>query len=156
MVKPSDPATIHLAGRREARMNDLVARVADHDRLAFRSLYTMLALRVWRCAVGQLPPADARAVTRSTFVEIWHLAGHHPDPQGHETWAWILSIIARRVDDRTRSGDGQPLDGTGHDEHTLLELTALLGNGDAPIRAAAAGLTLAGRTCGRGPGTARS
>ena len=145
MVRPSAPAITDPADFRDDRLNELVTRIAARDRVAFRSLYTMLALRLWRCAVAQLPPADARAVTRSTFVEIWHLAGHHPDREGHETWAWILSIVARRVDDRTRSGDGQPLDGNGHDQHTRLELTALLGNGNPPIRTAPAELALTAR-----------
>src|SRR5436190_1487033 len=122
MTRPSTPANTSAAHFRGERLNDLVTRIAARDRVAFRVLYSVLAVPVWRCAVGQLSPADARAVTRSTFVEIWHLAGHHPDHERHETWGWVRSIVARRVDDRIRPTDGQPLDGNGHDHHTHLEL----------------------------------
>jgi hypothetical protein len=71
---------------------------------AFRCLYTFLVMRVWRAASRSLPhPVDSQAVTRSTFVEVWHLARHHLDDSGLDTDAWIAAITARHVDERLRS-----------------------------------------------------
>lgn len=67
------------------------------DRAAFRTVYAFLALQVWRDAIRLLPHLDARAVTRSTFVEMWHLADHHLDHEGRETFAWIAAITARHT-----------------------------------------------------------
>jgi DNA-directed RNA polymerase specialized sigma24 family protein len=118
------------------RLYALVARIAAGDRTAFRTLYAFQAMRVWRDAIRLVPPADARAVTRSTFVEIWHLAGHHRDEEAHETCDWIVSITARHVDDRIREADGPSPHGGSHDQHTRCELISLLGSGRATIRTA--------------------
>jgi DNA-directed RNA polymerase specialized sigma24 family protein len=120
------------------RLHVLVTRVAAGDRTAFRTLYAFLAMRVWHDAIRLLPPVDARAVTRSTFVEIWHLAGHHRDHRAPETRAWILKITARRIDDRIRFAGAQCLHRDGHDRHTHRELATLLGNGQSTIRTAPA------------------
>jgi DNA-directed RNA polymerase specialized sigma24 family protein len=114
------------------RLDVLVARIAAGDRAAFRTLYAFQAMRVWRDAIRLVPPADARAVTRSTFVEIWHLAAHHRDQEARETCGWIVSITTRHVDDRIRAVEGV----SPHDEHTRCELIALLGNGQATVRTA--------------------
>jgi DNA-directed RNA polymerase specialized sigma24 family protein len=118
------------------RLDVLVARIATGDRAAFRTLYAFQAMRVWRDAIRLVPPVEARAVTRSTFVEIWHLAGHHLDHEACETCAWIVSITARHVDDRIRTADKQSPHDDGHDQHTHYELITLLGNGRATIRTA--------------------
>jgi hypothetical protein len=58
------------------RLDQLLSRIADGDRGAFRCLYAFLAMRVWRTATATpLGPAAAAAVTMSTFVEVWHSAG---------------------------------------------------------------------------------
>lgn len=99
-------------------------------------MYAFLVMRVWRDALRLLPPADARAVTRSTFVEMWHLAGHHRDHERRETTAWILSIAARHIEDRPTAMDGgKPLQ-CAYDHHTHNELISLLGTGRATIRMA--------------------
>jgi hypothetical protein len=99
-------------------------------------VYGFLVMRVWRHALRLLPPADARAVTRSTFVEMWHLAGHHRDHKARDSAAWIMSIAARHIEDRppTTNG-GQPLQ-CAYDHHTHRELISLLGTGSATIRTA--------------------
>ena len=142
MARPSSPANGHAREFHNDRLHALVTRIAAGDRAAFRTVYAFLAMPVWRDAIRLLPPVDARAVTRSTFVEIWHLAGHHLDHDGRETCAWILSITARHTSDRIRSTVGQPLHrngcGYGYDHHTHRELAALLGSGQATIRTAPA------------------
>jgi DNA-directed RNA polymerase specialized sigma24 family protein len=141
MAKPLGPGNGHAREFDNDRLHALVARIAAGDRAAFRTVYAFLALRVWRDAIRLLPPVDARAVTRSTFVEIWHLAGHHLDHEGSETFAWIAAITSRHIGDRIRATAGRRLDCTGYDHHTHRELVALLGNGDATIRTAPATFT---------------
>jgi len=117
------------------RLYDLVDRIATGDRGAFRCLFAFLAMRVWRDATRVLPhPDDARAVTRSTFVEVWHLAGHHVDPPRIDTRTWIAMITARHVNDRLAAPDPQNLLRGDYDRHMHLELAALLGAGRATIR----------------------
>jgi DNA-directed RNA polymerase specialized sigma24 family protein len=123
------------------RLHALVTRIAAGDRAAFRTLYAFLVMRVWRDAIRMLSPVDARAVSRSTFVETWHLARHHLRDEGRETCAWILSITVLHIDDRIRSTGRASLHGDGYDHHTHRELTALLGTGHATIRTAPATLT---------------
>ena len=112
----------------------LVTRIAAGDSAAFRALYAFQVMRVWRGAVQLVPSGDARAVTRSTFVDIWHLAGHHLDHEACEISAWIVSITARHVDDRARNADARSP--YGDDQHTRRELITLLGRGRAMIRTA--------------------
>lgn len=116
-------------------LHDLVTRIAAGDKAAFRCLYAFSATPVWRDAVRMLPrPADARAVTRSTFVEIWHLAGQHLDDGGPGVRIWIKAITARRIGDRLRAPDVPCRLPDDHDCHTRRELVALLGAGQATVR----------------------
>jgi DNA-directed RNA polymerase specialized sigma24 family protein len=117
------------------RLDLLIDRIAAGDRAAFRCLYALLAMAVWRDAVRALPyPVDARAVTRSTFVEVWHLAGHHVDHSRTRSRTWIAAITARQIDDRLCAADTpHPLRGD-YDRHVHRELAALLGPGPATIR----------------------
>ncbi len=116
-------------------LNLLLRRIAAGDRAAFRRLYAFLAMRVWREAARALPnPADARAVTRATFVEVWHLAGHHLDDEWVDIHAWIAAITARRVEDRLRRHNGSPPPVGAYDRHVQCELIAALGVGRATIR----------------------
>ena len=132
MTRTLIPANTDVTALHGHRLHALVTRIAAGDRAAFRTLYAFQAMRVWRDAIRLVPPIDARAVTRSTFVEIWHLAGHHLDHEACETAAWIVSITAHHIDERLRAGDGW----SPHDQHTRCELVTLLGNGQATIRTA--------------------
>lgn len=110
------------------RLRVLVDRIAAGDRVAFRRLYTLLAMRVWRDAVRALPRAlDARAVMRSTFVEVWHMARYHVDEVGIDSCTWIAAITERRANERIRTTDTTYPLLDDHDGHTLRELSALLG-----------------------------
>jgi DNA-directed RNA polymerase specialized sigma24 family protein len=131
-VTPTSAITTVNAGD---RLHGLVVRIAAGDRAAFARLYGLLARWVWRDAVRALPcPPDARAVTRSTFVEVWHMAGHHVDEPGVDSRTWIAAIVARRANDRLRAtGTTCPLHDD-HDGHTRRELSALLGHRRWPAR----------------------
>lgn len=116
------------------RLHLLVARVAAGDRPAFRVLFAFLALRVWRDAVRVLRyPAEARAVTRSTFVEVWHLSSHHVDSQT-DIRTWIKGIAALHAGERLHALDAAGPIPNDEDERVHRELVALLGAGQATIR----------------------
>jgi DNA-directed RNA polymerase specialized sigma24 family protein len=132
-------------------LDQLLSRIAGGDRAAFRRLYAFMAMRVWQ-TVSQtsLDPAVAVAVTRSTFVEVWHSAGA---AARYDARDWLAAITARRANDQLRTngararhrahrvrpyatpgGPDQPPDVTGYDAHIHRELAALLGGGRATIR----------------------
>lgn len=109
------------------RLDLLVGRIAVRERAAFRCLYASLALPVWCDAPQALPnPADARAVTRSTFVEVWHLARHHVGQSCVDTRIWIAAITARQADDRRSCPGTLGWLRDDYDGHVRRELAALL------------------------------
>jgi hypothetical protein len=92
-------------------------------------------MRVWREASRLLPhPVDSQAVTRSTFVEVWHLAGYHLDDSALETDAWIAAITVHHVDERLRSVGTPSLVRDDYDRHTYREFAAMIGGGGARSR----------------------
>jgi hypothetical protein len=129
------------------RLDRLVARIAAGDRPAFRCLYAFLAVRVWHTAARTLPhPGHAVAVTRSTFLEVWHTAGVAGRDDARD---WIDAITAFRVDERRRlisergrpgpesgtAGLGEPAtDVIDDDNRVHRELADVLGTGRAIIR----------------------
>jgi hypothetical protein len=129
----------------------LVARTADGDRAAFRCLYGGLALAIWRTATAaRLGTDSAAAVTRATFVEVWHRAGSFDPAVDGSARAWITSIGLRRAGDRLRT-DSAAIDHAPtidvvahHDTHIRRELAALSGTGPATVRVAAAILVRVG------------
>jgi hypothetical protein len=144
-------ATVDRPAVHHDRLDHLISRIATGDRAAFRCLYAFMAMRVWHSAVeARLSPANAVAVTRSTFVEVWHFAGA---AGRYDARDWLAALGARRVNDRLRAidadgrhgdpvnqpyltanGQSQPPDAGDYDSHIHRELTALLGAGDATIR----------------------
>jgi DNA-directed RNA polymerase specialized sigma24 family protein len=120
---------VRTSERRSKHLHDLVVRIATGDRSAFRSLYAFLAMRVWRDASRLMPhPIDSQAVTRSTFVEVWHLARYHLD-DGGDTDAWIAAITAQKVEERLRATDTPGLAREDYDRHTYREFAAMIGAG---------------------------
>src|SRR5689334_7360153 len=124
------------------RLDRLVARVASGDRVALRCLYAFLAVRVWHTASRTLPhPADALAVTRSTFLEVWHTAG---GAGRYDARDWIQAIAAVRVDERQSVLSGRnhadPPAGTvglGHQRNSAIRTTVPTVN--SPMCSALAG-----------------
>lgn len=132
-------------------LDHLISRIAAGDRAAFRCLYAFMAMRIWHSAIeARLSPVNAVAVTRSTFVEVWHFAGA---AARYDARDWIAALGTRRINDRLRSIDGnggrgapldqpnvpapgqsQPQPGGEYDTQIDRELTALLGAGRAIIR----------------------
>src|SRR5690348_15569127 len=133
------------------RLDHLISAIAARDRTAFRRLYAFMAMRVWHMVTeAPLCPADAVAVTRSTFVEVWHSAGA---AARYDARDWMAMVTAGRVDDRLRlitangrrrvhpaepvvAADRQDPTPTAadYDAHIHRELTALLGAGGATVR----------------------
>jgi hypothetical protein len=132
-------------------LDHLISRIAAGDRAAFRCLYGFMAVRVWYTAVeSQLCPADAAAVTRSIFLDVWHLAG---TAARYDARDWMAAACSRHISDRLRTvgadvrrgvRPGQPyVDPDGHgqppivahdDSHIHRELATVLGTGRATIR----------------------
>ena len=111
-------------------LDGLVARIATGDRSAIRTLYAFLAMRVWRDASRLMPHlVDSQAITRSTFVAVWHLAKHHVDGGGLDTDAWIAAITARKVEERLRATDTPLVVREDDDRHTYREFAAMFGAG---------------------------
>ena len=132
------------------RLDHVVSRVAAGDRAAFRRLYAFMAMRVWHIVAGTpMGPTDGAAVTRSTFVEVWHSARAAPYYDARD---WMARITSGRVNDRLRLIDGNGRHGdhpaepdvgadgqqqpalVDYDAHVHRELTVLLGAGAATIR----------------------
>jgi DNA-directed RNA polymerase specialized sigma24 family protein len=142
MIEPPTSARTAETVQGSDRLNLLVDQIAGGDRAAFRCLYAFLAMRVWRDAVRILKhPADARAVTRSTFVEVWHLARHHVDHSRTDSRGWIVAIITRHIGERLRAPETPCPMLVDHDRHVHCELVALLGAGHATIRISPANFT---------------
>jgi DNA-directed RNA polymerase specialized sigma24 family protein len=127
------------------RLDHVIYLVAAGDRTAFRRLYAFMAMRVWQiAAMAPLGLADADAVTRSTFVEVWHSAGAGTRYDARD---WMATVTTGRVNDRLRIIDAndryrvcpaEPCVGADrqidYDAHVHHELTGLLGAGGATIR----------------------
>jgi DNA-directed RNA polymerase specialized sigma24 family protein len=116
--------------RGDRHSRQLVDRIAVGDRAAFRCLYSRLSRRVWHTAIQALPhPADAHAVTRSTFVEVWRLAKHHVNHPPTDIRIWIAAITARKIGERLRTLDSPHAFLGDYDHHVHGELAALLSAG---------------------------
>jgi RNA polymerase sigma-70 factor (ECF subfamily) len=129
MSKESTAARRGASERDSSRLHDLVVRIAAGDRSAFRTLYASLAMRVWRDVSRLMPlPDDSQAVTRSTFIEVWHLARYRLDDDDvTDTDAWIAAIAARKVEERLDAGVARG----DYDRHTYREFAAIIGVGRA-------------------------
>src|SRR5690349_21362526 len=107
-LRPESAPTVDSSqDRRSAR--HLIDRIVAGDQAAFQRLCVTLSDWVWQAAIQALPqPLDARAVTRATFLEVWHLAGHHVhDPT--DVRAWVTAISTRRINERLRTLDAPNL-----------------------------------------------
>ncbi|GGQ86146.1 RNA polymerase sigma factor SigK [Streptomyces asoensis] len=86
-----------------ARVEDLLARVADGDRDAFTGVYDALAGSVMGLACRILRDvAQAEEVTQEVMIEIWRTADRYRPERGTAK-AWVLTVAHRRAVDRVRS-----------------------------------------------------
>jgi len=128
MIEIMTPAAMTAARR-------LVNRIAVGDRAAFRRLYALLHRRVWHTAIQALPcSADTRAVTRSTFVEVWHMARYHNNDPPTDLHVWVAAITAGQIRERLRLLDTPHTFLADYDRHVHCQLAELLGPGQATIR----------------------
>jgi len=108
-------------------LRHLVDRISAGDRAAFRRLYATFSKRVWRSAVLALPqPRHAQAVTRATFLEVWHLAGHHVNQPPVKLRVWIAAVTTRHISERIRTLDTPHMLLDEYDRHVHCELVDLL------------------------------
>ncbi|MHC0432296.1 RNA polymerase sigma factor [Streptomyces sp. O3] len=87
---------------------DLVAAVADGDRLAFEALYRRYA--PWLIARLQYRCADAAQlddVVQETFLAVWRRCADGRQPEVRDIAGWLWRIASRRLVDASRSGGGQ-------------------------------------------------
>lgn len=64
-------------------IGDLLGRTAHGDRVAFATLYDMLAPTVWRTARGTYDnDADAHRATEQVFLDVWRTAPILADQPG--------------------------------------------------------------------------
>ena len=105
------------------RLSHLVRRVAAKDRTAFAELHRALSPPLVAFARSRgLAPADAAAVLRATFTEVWWMARFHTSP-ADDILDWTMDIVLRRVADRDDDGGAST---TAHDQHTASVLSGLL------------------------------
>ena len=137
-------------------LDRLLTQIAAGDRSAFRCLYAFQAMRVWRTASrALLRPEHALAVTRSTFLEVWHTAG---SAARYDARDWIAAITGRHIGDRLHAlaergetdldappppaGDRtEAMAMSGNDTHVRRQLDGVLGAGRATIRIGPANFT---------------
>jgi RNA polymerase sigma-70 factor (ECF subfamily) len=86
-----------------ASLNDLLARVAEGDQVAFSQLYDQTSGRVLGLVRRLLKDhAQSEEVTQEIFLEVWQNAQRYDPAKGSAT-TWILTMSHRRAVDRIRS-----------------------------------------------------
>ncbi len=87
---------------------ELVGRVADGDRRAFRRLYDQYADQVYGLArYVTRHDQTAEEVTQETFIKLWRKAGSYRPRRGKFS-TWLLTIAKRTAIDRLRREDRRP------------------------------------------------
>ncbi|HZE92498.1 MAG TPA: sigma-70 family RNA polymerase sigma factor [Rhizobacter sp.] len=102
-------------------LNDLISRVALHDRQALRELYDETASRLLAVAQRMLRDrAAAEDVLQDVFITVWSRAGQYPAVHTHPM-AWLTSMVRNRaIDLMRRSRPEVPLqwqDADGEEHH---------------------------------------
>jgi RNA polymerase sigma-70 factor (ECF subfamily) len=83
--------------------DELLARVAGGDRLAFAEFYDLLASRVLGLVIRVLRDrAQSEEVTQEVFLEAWQNASRYDATRGTAI-TWLLTMAHRRAVDRVRS-----------------------------------------------------
>jgi RNA polymerase sigma-70 factor (ECF subfamily) len=95
------------------RDRDLLARVAEGDVDALRTLYDQHAARALATAQRILRrQEEAEDVVQDTFIEVWRRAGQYDSDRGG-AGGWIVTIARSRAIDRVRASGtaGRVLEG---------------------------------------------
>lgn len=103
-VVPRDRDTDPLIDETPAtRLQNLLARTATGDKLAFSDLYDEVAPRVFGLVRRLLVDhSQSEEVTQEIFLEIWQTASRFDPNKGGAT-TWILTMAHRRAVDRVRA-----------------------------------------------------
>ena len=113
-------------------LEELLRRVADKDRAAFRDLYTATSSRLFAICVRLLRDRGrAEEALQESFTRIWERAGAY-DPQKGTALAW-MAVVTRRIalnELRRRDAGHDPLD-----EEQAPEIAADLPEGDPIAKA---------------------
>lgn len=92
----------------EHKAAELVSRVVEGDRRAFRELYDLYADQVYglvRYVTGH--DQTAEEVAQETFIKLWRKAGSYRAGKGKFS-TWLLTIAKRTAIDRLRREDRRP------------------------------------------------
>jgi RNA polymerase sigma-70 factor, ECF subfamily len=82
--------------------NDLIARIANGDRAAFRSIYASAGPKLFAIALRMLRQREeAEEVLQEAFVRIWERS-HQFDPAKGAGSAWLATIARHCALDRLR------------------------------------------------------
>ena len=85
-----------------ARLVELMARVADRDRVAFRELYRLTSAKLYGTVLRILSDKDlANDVIQECFIKIWERAGDF-DPKIASPITWLATIARNRALDEVR------------------------------------------------------
>jgi len=87
---------------------ELLARVADHDRLAFELLYRRYVRSVFGLALRRLGDRGrAEDAVQEAFAAVWRSAGTYRPERGAPS-GWLYAIVRNAIVDRFRSS-GAPV-----------------------------------------------
>ncbi len=96
-------ATARLHDEPSQRLAQLVARVAQRDRQAFRTLYDLTSDRLFGVAIGLLHDrARAEEVLQDAYVRIWQRAAQF-DAAVARPMTWLITIVRNRAIDLLRA-----------------------------------------------------
>jgi RNA polymerase sigma-70 factor (ECF subfamily) len=92
---------------RDRDLDQLLARVARGDQLAFEAVYDRLAGPVFGviCRVV-CDPAQSEEVAQEVLLEVWRSASRF-DPARSSATTWVMMIAHRRAVDRVRSATAE-------------------------------------------------
>lgn len=93
---------------RHTHLQDLIARVAQGDRLAFDTLYQATSARLNAICLSVLRDRrEAEEVLEQAYIEVWKTAGQHGD-SGLSPKTWLATLARGCAIARLRGREGGP------------------------------------------------